>query len=153
MAHQIVKYALGNNLSISHLEDRSSFKQMLFDLKNLSLHRKETYSEQSLAFRKIHQLHIQYEFLEAIQRGNYEELALLSQNFYSEEKFERVITQRNQRWLFSSPQVSATEGLVHRIGKTSVPLAIAVGAGHLPSEKGLVHLLSQQGFKVERDLS
>ncbi|WP_119462666.1 TraB/GumN family protein [Rhodospirillaceae bacterium SYSU D60014] len=52
---------------------------------------------------------------------------------------DRVITQRNHRM---------AERLVPLLGDGN--LCTAIGAGHLPGDEGVLHLLEAQGFRVER---
>lgn len=57
----------------------------------------------------------------------------------SEETADRLINKRNANWL--------------RVLSALLPTAsvlIAVGAGHLPGEKGLISLLRKEGYKVEK---
>ncbi len=56
------------------------------------------------------------------------------------EVYEAVIVQRNRNWI---PQIEAVlegEGTVF----------IAVGAGHLPGDEGVIELLRDQGYEVVR---
>jgi uncharacterized protein YbaP (TraB family) len=48
-----------------------------------------------------------------------------------------LLFQRNARWVQSMQQISGTETLIY-----------AVGAGHLPGDKGVIQLLRDAGFRV-----
>lgn len=56
------------------------------------------------------------------------------------EKFEAVLlTERNRKWIAELEETAA--------GHT---VFVAVGAGHLPGENGLLNLLAQRGYTIER---
>jgi uncharacterized protein YbaP (TraB family) len=49
-----------------------------------------------------------------------------------------LLYNRNRNWVTSMEKIFATN-----------PAVIAVGAGHLPGEKGVINLLKKAGYKVE----
>lgn len=75
------------------------------------------------------------------REGNLDGINNLSENYMSEDyaRFkDELLVKRNQRWV---PAVT------RMIGES--PSFIAVGASHLPGDKGLIHLLRQEGYRVE----
>ena len=75
----------------------------------------------------------------AYHSENLTELAALvtHKNVMSERAYDILVTRRNQRWAEMIP------GIIY---ETSA--FIAVGAGHLPGEQGLLQLLTGRGFSV-----
>ena len=49
-----------------------------------------------------------------------------------------ILSNRNANWLTKMPDIMAQK-----------PTLFAVGAGHLPGDKGVLNLLRQAGYKVE----
>lgn len=75
------------------------------------------------------------------REGNLDGINNLSENYMSEDyaRFkDELLVKRNQRWV---PAVT------RMIGES--PSFIAVGASHLPGDKGLIQLLRQEGYRVE----
>jgi hypothetical protein len=75
------------------------------------------------------------------REGNLDGINNLSEDYMSEDyaRFkDELLVKRNHRWI---PDVT------RMIGKS--PSFIAVGASHLPGDKGLIHLLRQEGYQVD----
>lgn len=75
----------------------------------------------------------------AYQHEKLEELAALvtDKKFMSRRAFNILVTNRNKRWAKEIPSLISSHSCF-----------IAVGAGHLPGETGIIKALSDQGFKV-----
>lgn len=75
----------------------------------------------------------------AYHQENLKELAALvtHKRFMSERAYDTLVVKRNQRWAEMIPEIIRAESIF-----------IAVGAGHLPGNQGLLQLLTKQGFSV-----
>lgn len=58
-------------------------------------------------------------------------------NFMSKKAFDILVTKRNREWSNKIPRIISTR-----------PSFIAIGAGHLPGENGLINLLRQKGYRI-----
>ncbi len=79
------------------------------------------------------------QMVEAYHTENLQHLASLVTNpkMMSKRAYRILVVNRNKRWAKKIPKL---------ISKSNA--FIAVGAGHLPGETGLLHLLSEQGYAV-----
>lgn len=77
--------------------------------------------------------------LDAYKGENLDELSLLlDENLHTKDEKKYLITDRNKKWV---PVIEST--------MKDQNTFIAVGAGHLGGEMGLINLLRQKGYKVE----
>ena len=77
--------------------------------------------------------------MKAYHSENLEELSLLvaEKDFMSERAYHILVTKRNRRWVKTIASLTASQSAF-----------IAVGAGHLPGEQGLIQLLIRGGYAV-----
>jgi uncharacterized protein YbaP (TraB family) len=75
------------------------------------------------------------------RRGDLDCLAngIKDDDSYSVDEMEQLLYSRNANWIKELPEMMKKR-----------PLFIAVGAGHLPGDKGLLNLLAQQGFTIKK---
>jgi uncharacterized protein YbaP (TraB family) len=155
MEHQIIKYAQSKKKPITALEDKAACEELCAKLESIALTNFSTFTADQAFYTMYHGALQRFELLESIQHGNYEELTEIVKRVYSPVETDIVIKQRNRNWLFVNSLTKGINkcGLVSRLKDATAPLAIVVGAGHLPLDFGLVNALLEQGFKIERDLS
>ena len=77
--------------------------------------------------------------MKAYHSENLQELALLvnGKQFMSERAYNILVIKRNKRWAKTIPSLIVSQSAF-----------FAVGAGHLPSEQGLLQLLNEKGYAV-----
>ena len=77
--------------------------------------------------------------VEAYSSENLHELAMLvaDERFMSKKAFKVLVINRNKRWAKAIPLLTESQSAF-----------IAVGAGHLPGEQGLLQLLVEKGYTV-----
>lgn len=77
--------------------------------------------------------------VKAYRSENLQELAMLvaDERFMSKKAFNILVIKRNQRWAKAIPLLIESQSAF-----------IAVGAGHLPGEQGLLQLLIEKGYTV-----
>lgn len=77
--------------------------------------------------------------MKAYRYENLQEIALLvtDKQFMSERAYKILVIERNRRWAKSIPSLIASQSAF-----------LAVGAGHLPGEQGLLQLLNKKGYAV-----
>jgi uncharacterized protein YbaP (TraB family) len=73
------------------------------------------------------------------RRGNLDALGkyMMAEDSYSSQEMDELLYSRNANWIKQLPQLMEKR-----------PVFIAVGAGHLPGQKGLLNLLRQAGYTV-----
>ncbi|MEO9021868.1 MAG: TraB/GumN family protein [Ginsengibacter sp.] len=77
--------------------------------------------------------------MKAYHSENLQQLSLLvtDTQFMSERAYKIIVIKRNRRWAKIIPSLIASQSAF-----------LAVGAGHLPGEKGLLQLLNEKGYNV-----
>lgn len=125
---EIEKLAYGFNKEIKNLDTPQLRKAaLIFQYQRCSL--KRTFEKTSAA-----------DFKEQFSNGLSEGLAEYSSGIFNEESLSSPIyTVRNHNWI---------DQIVPQIQRG--PTLIAVGAGHLYGEEGLINLLRKQGFRVTK---
>lgn len=135
MDKEVMGLAIADTLPIIGLEE-AAFQMSLFD----SLDHEEVMGLMVDAFRNIEE--DKEEFAAMLENYLAGDLAALYQYVVEEESMqllkESLLDKRNQNWI---PLLEAT--------MQEQPVTVAVGAGHLAGEQGLITLLRGQGYTVE----
>lgn len=103
---------------------------------------KEVFTGKELLFQLKSSGHYKDMFPKMIRAYQREDLSQLAnfvndQKVMSEKAYKVLVKDRNKRWSRQIPQLM-TQGSIF----------VAIGAGHLPGEDGIIHALRQQGLRV-----
>jgi len=129
---ELLKIAQDNDLKTAGLEtalEQLKIAQKVFTGKEI-LRQLKSADAYKAAFAKM---------VKAYHSENLQELAMLvtDERFMSKKAFNILVINRNKRWAKAIPLLIESQSAF-----------IAVGAGHLPGEQGLLQLLVEKGYSV-----